>query len=824
MLLVMLLAAGVGVWWYGRPTAVLTGEVTEAAGGRAVAGATVAVQASARQTVTAADGRFRLDRLPDGPTEIVVRAPGFREHRAQPTLHRAREAAVRVSLSGAGVLTGEVVDAADHSPVANADVRLAGAPATRRTGADGRFRLEGVRSGPATVEVQAAGYRAQKLEKELAFGTETPLRVALVGDATIAGEVVVAPGNQPVPDAKVRLSGTPRVAATDANGRFGMDRVRSGPARIEVTAQGLDPAAVSYDLAAGRETLVRVALAGALELTVAVVDAKTEQPVAADVKIVGMGRSGRATADGPCRFEAMRKGPVEIEVAAPGYAPQRIARVLNTAEDATVRVRLKGEATLAGRVLDAASQAPVPDAHVTAGQPAFRATTDAQGRFSIDGLLGGQIEVQVAAAGYVPWRRTEELGPAQQTSVVVELKREPPPVAETPAMPAPEKPPAVVATKTAPPQQAKKEVTFFGIKSEAGSVGFAVDCSGSMAGSRIERTKAELAESIVALDPQQTFYLSFFQSGPIPMSGEPRAPVPASPLEKVRAVGWMKGIPADDGTQPESMVRMLAAMKPRVIYLLSDGEFPELSGETFQVLVANRIAVNTVAFEDESGAQRLREIAEKTGGTYRFVPPAALPPHHRLLADTRLALLLIDALDDPPPNDTQALRKALVELCDHQDFGPQPNAAPPDVARAADAWTQWWVEKRLFPAFVHLSEAELRKELREPQAVLRWGDLVTARRGDQWWEQKRQDWQTREREREAERKRQELEARRQAMERRAQQRLEMALQLRRGFQDLGTLGSPENRQRVRERLAEVIQEFPGTPAAKEAQRELDAMK
>lgn len=276
-------------------------------------------------------------------------------------------------------------------------------------------------------------------------------------------------------------------------------------------------------------------------------------------------------------------------------------------------------------------------------------------------------------------------------------------------------------------RKAGPSVEFFGIRAEAGSVGFVVDCSGSMSGQRLERTKAELLESLLALDPSQTFYIVFFNGGPIPMSGQPRSPVSARPLEKVRAFKWVQGIMADDGTEPESSVQMVGQMKPNVIYLLSDGEFGAFSPGTIGSLRADKITVHTVAFEDESGAQRLREIAQQTGGTYRFVPPGDLPPHHELMLATRLAVLLIGALADAPPSDRQQLRQALSELCDRQDFGPDPNASRSEAKQAAEAWTTWWVENRLVPAFQNLSQDDLIKEFQNPLALRRRAALIAAR-------------------------------------------------------------------------------------------------
>jgi hypothetical protein len=417
-------------------------------------------------------------------------------------------------------------------------------------------------------------------------------------------------------------------------------------------------------------------------------------------------------------------------------------------------------------------------------------------------------------------------------------------------------------------------VEFFGIRSKARSVGFVVDCSGSMAGTRMTHTKAELVESIIRLKPEQRFYVTFFSSGEQPMSAAPRSLAPASFDEKIRCYQWIRPIDAEGGTNPESSVLLTAQMKPDAIYLLSDGEFSALNPATFEQLAADRIVVNTVAFEDESGANMLREIAERTGGSYRFVPPGTPPKDPEL---TMVAWLARN-LETPPPADVQPFRDALRTLSDGQDFGPPAEATVDQRRKASDDWFTWWASQRLLPVFATFDRSRLLAELGSPSPLARWAALRTARQGRfpifeecvaalrddsrlvsqaaraalielsggedygpppdasevdraraiaQWngWRDKQLAAQ---REAEAaEQRRREMEAaeqRRKQREAAANEELRLTAILRDQFERNKRWADPEFRDRVKERLQRIVNEFPETAGAKKAQQLLQQIE
>jgi hypothetical protein len=62
-------------------------------------------------------------------------------------------------------------------------------------------------------------------------------------------------------------------------------------------------------------------------------------------------------------------------------------------------------------------------------------------------------------------------------------------------------------------------------------------------------------------------------------------------------------------------------MRPKTIWLISDGKYPASSNEA--ITKANetvRAVINTVCIANESGQKRLGDLATHNGGTFHFVP------------------------------------------------------------------------------------------------------------------------------------------------------------------------------------------------------------
>ena len=82
------------------------------------------------------------------------------------------------SLSQAGTIVGEVIDAATHAPVEDVRVEVVGTSVTTRTNADGVFRLLSVPAGVVALRTHAVGF-APLVRTDVAVSTAKPVQVTL---------------------------------------------------------------------------------------------------------------------------------------------------------------------------------------------------------------------------------------------------------------------------------------------------------------------------------------------------------------------------------------------------------------------------------------------------------------------------------------------------------------------------------------------------------------------------------------------------------------------------------------------------------------------
>lgn len=190
-------------------------------------------------------------------------------------------------------------------------------------------------------------------------------------------------------------------------------------------------------------------------------------------------------------------------------------------------------------------------------------------------------------------------------------------------------------------RQAGKQASFFGTVAEGDTFVYVLDMSGSMNGPRFVRACGELVDSVQGLREKQQFYVLRFNNTYRRMFDDetvPEGAVPATAENKRRLRRWLSKIQAGGGTDPREALRIGLALQPSALFLLSDGQFnldksrsgPRLRhGDTTPAeLVGKRapkkIPIHTFAFESQGAVATMQELANRTGGEYRFI--AAGPP------------------------------------------------------------------------------------------------------------------------------------------------------------------------------------------------------
>jgi hypothetical protein len=156
---------------------------------------------------------------------------------------------------------------------------------------------------------------------------------------------------------------------------------------------------------------------------------------------------------------------------------------------------------------------------------------------------------------------------------------------------------------------------------------YVCDASGSML-SKLEPLKVELSKAVMSLRPIQAFNVIFFRSEPTPQSFAGDL-IAATPEGKARAIRFLGDVMASGPTDPIPGIDLAFRQKPEMIFLLTDGDFPDNDAVLARIRLLNKehkVRMNTIAFvgpadTDVKFKELLKTIATENGGNYRCVSP-----------------------------------------------------------------------------------------------------------------------------------------------------------------------------------------------------------
>jgi hypothetical protein len=181
------------------------------------------------------------------------------------------------------------------------------------------------------------------------------------------------------------------------------------------------------------------------------------------------------------------------------------------------------------------------------------------------------------------------------------------------------------------------KVQFAGIEGGGNHFVYLVDSSNSMR--NFNEARAELLRSVDALQPDQRFYVVFYDQNPTHMrisaaDEDDASSMLATPENKLVLRRWAMTIRQEKGKSPVETLRFAFGLEPDVIFLLSDGEFSaeteevirelnqreNLFGESQLATIIHTIRYPGYAPGEATKAEaQMRRIAGENGGQYRNI-------------------------------------------------------------------------------------------------------------------------------------------------------------------------------------------------------------
>jgi hypothetical protein len=159
-------------------------------------------------------------------------------------------------------------------------------------------------------------------------------------------------------------------------------------------------------------------------------------------------------------------------------------------------------------------------------------------------------------------------------------------------------------------------------------VAFLCDSSGSMM-NKFDTLRQELHKAVDLLKPIQSFDIIFFSADRFVALDSQL--LLALPEAKRKAFDFLDKTAPHDSSDPIPGLRAAFATDPELIFMLTDGDFPnnaQVLEEIRRLNKGKRVKINTIAFMDrgEEYEKLLKQIADENGGTFKFVAEQDLNP------------------------------------------------------------------------------------------------------------------------------------------------------------------------------------------------------
>jgi hypothetical protein len=392
-------------------------------------------------STTDANGEYTLESLQAGEEKVSFSHPKYVSTTKDVTL-KGREARLDVQLAAGLRVTGTVVTESG-APVGDAyvDISTAGPPERARTNASGAFEVEGLTPGRYRFTARKTGLGEGVLE-DVEIGGNTPVRIVISAGSMITGRVTgLTPQDYANTTVEARAGRRNASASVDSSGTFRIDGAPSGTVTVSATV-------ASRDFSTRRTSppqTVEVPPGGSQSVDIA---------FSSDISIRGrVTRNGSPLANGTVMFvprpgsqaqsfasaptdengvyniSGVQEGEYNVQVVdMQRFSPYATQYTVRSTATFDIDYRT---GTLNGRVVDAATGAPVSGANVELRSKnqteMFRmsraATTDNAGTFILESVPAGNYVLSASGEGFGTDMNDLSVGEAGRDGLEIRLTK-----------------------------------------------------------------------------------------------------------------------------------------------------------------------------------------------------------------------------------------------------------------------------------------------------------------------------------------------------------------------------------------------------------------
>jgi hypothetical protein len=243
-------------------TGTLTGRVTKAAGGAAIAGATVTLSPGGASRTTDTNGYYTFNSLATGTYSVTAAKTGYVSKTTSGAAVTAGTTKTVNFALNTTVLKGRVTNAATAAGISGATVTLSPGGASRTTDANGYYTFNNVAAGTYSVTAAKTGYVSKTTSGvAVTAGATKTVNFALnasSGTGSVTGKITNAVTGLAISGATVKLGTTTKTTATD--GTYSFTGVTAGGYTLTVSKSGFVTTSQSVTVASGTTKTVHVAL------------------------------------------------------------------------------------------------------------------------------------------------------------------------------------------------------------------------------------------------------------------------------------------------------------------------------------------------------------------------------------------------------------------------------------------------------------------------------------------------------------------------------------------------------------------------------------